>query len=77
VRDILFYLEYAELPYKSYRVKISTEGSVVAVLEEDGKLIQDYVNGVIDSCAQLKSLAAINKDNETVEGIYSFRRFSE
>ena len=69
MRDILFYLEYAELPYKSYRVKISTEGSVVAVLEEDGKLIRDYVNGVIDSCTQLQSLAAISKDNDVVEGI--------
>eukprot|EP01039_Chlorochromonas_danica_P004799 gene4799-5262_t len=52
LRDIIFFLENAQLPIAEYRRK-AVENKITAIVEQDRNHLQKYLTGEIDSCPQI------------------------
>lgn len=64
LRDVLFYLENAEIPMADYRRKVVT-ARITAIVETDKSNLKSYLTGQIDSCPQLDFAAASAAYNVT------------
>lgn len=52
LRDVIFFLENAQLPLGEYRRKV-VESKVAPIVEQDRGPLQKYMTGELDSCAQI------------------------
>ena len=61
VRDIIFYLKHKDASFQEYRTAVQEEeNNVSAVTNQDKTKLQEYLNGMIDTCEQID----INKQKE-------------
>ena len=58
LRDVIFYLENADVSVAEYRRKVVTM-RYTAVVEHDKASLKGYLTGAIDSCPQLDFAAAV------------------
>jgi hypothetical protein len=58
LKDVIFFLENAELSIAEYRRKIVHRKDIIAVVVEDTENLKNYLTGVIETCPQLDYTAA-------------------
>lgn len=57
LKDIIFFLENAEMSVADYRRK-AVESRITAVVEHDRHALKDYLTGVVETCPQIDVTAA-------------------
>lgn len=57
LKDIIFFLENAEMSVADYRRK-AVENRITAVVEHDRHALKDYLTGVVETCPQIDLTAA-------------------
>lgn len=58
LRDIIFYLDNAEVPNQEYRKEV-VKAKLTAIVEQDKADLKNYLQGKIDTCAQLDMKKAV------------------
>jgi hypothetical protein len=64
LKDVIFFLENSSLTVAEYRRR-AVESKKTAVVEQDRHALQQYLNGLIESCPQLdlQALQAMAAEN--------------
>ena len=57
LRDVIFFLENADISLAEYRRK-AVETRTTAVVEQDRQALKNYLTGVVDTCPQIDLAAA-------------------
>jgi len=66
LRDIIFFLENADIGLSEYRQKAQAAG-IIPVVIQDKENLKKYLTGVIDTCEQIDLQAAAHGENIITE----------